>query len=326
MKRILFFVIALIVVIPLFSNEVMVFTANQYFLSRIYTLTPSGSVLDYLEYENYHFCDLAVVDNQLYAAEAFAPRVLKVDLETGDLEVIVNDWSLFYFYDIAFDGTFFYVTEWDLNRYDINGVKDGTASFDEDVFGSAWDGQYLYMLNGNNQIKCWDVSLWPNLIEITTNNFIPPSDACRGLWFDGNYFWSAESIEDNLGYIYQFDYSGQIIDQIPAPAWIGFGVCKINQGFAVADEPSQSIEQLTASPNPCFDHCCISFSLVKYSKVTCTLYDIKGRMIETIFSENYTSGIHTFIMDTYTLPSGMYFLKLQTEQSIDMVKILRLDT
>jgi len=84
---------------------------------------------------------MEVVNNELYAVDAFAPRLYKVDIETGDLEVIIDDWSLFYFYDVAFDGTYFYVTEWDLNRYDINGVKNGTAPFDEDVFGSAWDGQ-----------------------------------------------------------------------------------------------------------------------------------------------------------------------------------------
>jgi len=62
---------------------------------------------------------MAVVNNELYVAEAFAPRVLKVNLETGELDVIIDDWSLYYFYDLAFDGTYFYVTEWDLNRYDI---------------------------------------------------------------------------------------------------------------------------------------------------------------------------------------------------------------
>jgi len=307
--------------IPVFSEEVMVFTANQYFLSRIYTLTPSGSILDYFEYENYHFCDLTVVNNELYAAEAFAPRVLKVDLDTGDLEVIVDDWSLFYFYDIAFDGTYFYVTEWDLNRYDVNGVKNGTASFDEDVFGSAWDGQYLYMLNDNNQIKCWDVSLWPNLIEITANNFSPPSDACRGLWFDGTYFWSAESIEDNLGYMYQFDHSGQIIDQIYAPAWVGFGVCKIDQ-VAVNDEPAHSSLQLTVSPNPCSEKFTISFSLKKQSHVTAKMYDLKGRKIETLYQGGLQAGYHTFEKNLKGLPNGMYLIEFTTAQHHEYKKLL----
>jgi hypothetical protein len=47
------------------------------------------------------------VDGQLYVAEAFAPRVYKVDPATGDLQVFIDDWSLYYFYDVAFDGTYF---------------------------------------------------------------------------------------------------------------------------------------------------------------------------------------------------------------------------
>ena len=130
------------------------------------------------------------------------------DLETGDLYVVVDDWSLYYFYDVAFDDTYFYVTEWDLNRYEFDGTKDGIASFGEDTMGSAWDGSYYWTLNDLNQIKCWDVSAWPALTELSENAFAPPSDNCRGLWFDGQYFWTAEDIDGVLGRIYQFDYDG----------------------------------------------------------------------------------------------------------------------
>lgn len=211
-----------------FDEDVIVFTANQGFVSRIYVLRMDGSVLDFHEFENYRFVDLEVVNNEVYAAEAFAPRVLKVDLETWDLDVIVDDWSLFYFYDVAFDGTYFYVTEWDLNRYEFDGTKDGVASSDEDTGGGAWDGTYYWTLNyEQNIVKCWDLSGWPNVVEVPSNNFAPPTAACRGLWFDGQFFWTAESIEDTLGYIYRFDYGGTVISQRLAPAFQGWGACVI---------------------------------------------------------------------------------------------------
>ncbi|MBD3218911.1 MAG: hypothetical protein GF310_11590 [candidate division Zixibacteria bacterium] len=210
------------------AEELMVYTANQGFFSRIYFLNMDGSVHHYFEYENYHFCGLEVVNNEIYAAEAFAPRVLKVDPHTGDLDVIVDDWSLYYFYAVAFDGTFFYVDEWDMNRYFINGDKDGSASFDEDVFGLAWDGAHLWMQNGDNIIKCYDVSTWPTLTELPDSAITPPSPNCRGLWYDGTYFWSAESIEDALGRIYKFDKEGNVVDQWLEPAYSGWGVCIFN--------------------------------------------------------------------------------------------------
>jgi len=210
-------------------GNIIVFTANQEWLSRIYLLNMDGSVIRFFEYEFYRFVDLEVVNNEVYVAEAFAPRVYKVDLETGDLELIIDDWTMYYFYGLVFDGTYFYVDEWDLNRYDINGVKDGMASFDETVYGSAWDGSYIWMLGDENWIKCWNVSSWPTLDRVTENEFAPPSPNCRGLWFDGEFFWTAESLDGQLGYIYQFDYAGKIVNQWLEPAFSGWSACTISK-------------------------------------------------------------------------------------------------
>ena len=127
-----------------YVGDVIVYTAHQGWLSRIYLLRMDGSVITYFEYDFYFFADLEVVNNEVYAAEAFAPRVYKIDLETGDLDVVVDDWTLYYFYGLAFDGAYFYVDEWDLNRYELDGTKDGMASFDESVAGGAWDGTYYW--------------------------------------------------------------------------------------------------------------------------------------------------------------------------------------
>ena len=136
-------------------------------MSRIYFLRMDGSVISYFHYDPYRFVDMEVVDNELYASEAFAPRVLKVDLHTGELDVIVDDWTLYYFYGLAFDGTYWYLDEWDLNRYELDGTKDGVAPFDEEVMGAAWDGVYLWTLNHEeNRIKCWSVASWPLMIEV----------------------------------------------------------------------------------------------------------------------------------------------------------------
>jgi hypothetical protein len=222
------------------ASDTIVYSANQSFTSRIYLLSSDGTVLTYYEYENFHFVDLEVVNGEVYAAEAFAPRLDKINLGTGELDVIVDDWSLYYFYGVAFDGTYFYLDEWDLNRYDINGNKMGTASLDEFIGGAAWDGTYYWTLDDENHVKCWDLSNWPTLNQITENNFIPPSPNCRGLWFDGQYFWTAESFEDALGYIYQFDYDGTIINQWLEPAWSGWGICKVEGNYppSLPDAPN----------------------------------------------------------------------------------------
>jgi len=217
-------------------EDVIVYTAHQSWPSRIYILKMDGSFINYFEYDFYRFVDLEVVDNELYVSEAFAPRTYKVNLTSGELDLVIDDWSLYYFYDLAFDGEFFYVVEWDLNRYDINGTKDGTASFDYDVMGSAWDGIYYWTLTDENMIKCWDLTNWPAIIELSENDFVPPTEYCRGLWFDGEYFWTAESIDETLGYIYQFDYTGAVINQLLEPAYNGWAACII-EDFYPNDAP-----------------------------------------------------------------------------------------
>jgi hypothetical protein len=217
-----------------------VYTAHQEWLSRIYLLASDGSIVDYFEYEFYYMADLEVVDGEVYVSEAFAPRVYRVELATGDLEVIVDDWSLYYFYDLAFDGEYFYLNEWDLNRYEVTGEKDGTASFDESVYGGAWDGSYYWTLTDETEIKCWDVSTWPTVLEISENSFSPPTSACRGLWFDGQHFWTAEGTDGFLGDIFCFDHDGTVIDQWLEPAFSGWGVCFLdrNEEPAIPSTPT----------------------------------------------------------------------------------------
>jgi len=220
-------VLVLGLVTPLFAEQIMVYTANQGWFSRIYALRMDGSVITYHEYEYYIFSDMEVVDNEVYVTDWVAPRLYKVDPMTGDLDVIVDDWSLLSMYDVAWDGTHFYIDEWSLNRYDIEGDWQGNTSFDESPRGSAWDGEHYWTLNGDAQMRCWDISAWPSMVEIEENATSAPTQYCRGLWFDGDYFWTAES-KDVLGRIFKFDANGAVQAEWIEPAFSGFAACIID--------------------------------------------------------------------------------------------------
>jgi hypothetical protein len=210
------------------SHDTIVFTAHQGFSSRIYLTKTDGSIIKYYEYSNARLLDLEVVNNEIYVVEAFNPLIYKLDIDSGNLETIISDPDLYIMYGLAFDGTYFYVEDSYLNRYDINGNKESTASFNEIVLGAAWDGVFYWTLNDAHQIKCWDISSWPIITPGPYVNITPPSKNCRGLWFDGLYFWSAEYIENNPGNIYQFDYNGEIIHQWVEPAFKGWSACTIS--------------------------------------------------------------------------------------------------
>ncbi len=246
------------------QGDLIVFTANQGWLSRIYVLNSQGAVLRYFEYEYYIFSDLEIADNELYATDWVAPRLYQIDIDTGALDVIVDDWSLISMYDVAWDGQYFYIKEWSLNRYSFQGSWDSSTSFSESLRGSAWDSTYYWTLNSDGHIQCWDISAWPTITELPEHAFDPPSSACRGLWFDGEYFWTAESIDGTLGYIYQFGYDGQVVNQLLAPAFRGYAAGVIKQSIPgdITGDGIVNIDDIFAvlglwgdCPDPCPPYC-----------------------------------------------------------------------
>ena len=309
-------------VVPICSaDDLIVYTAHQDYDSRIYVLEADGSVVDFFHYSFYRFTDVEVVDNQVYVAEAFAPRVYRVDIQTGDLELVIDDWSLYYFYDLAFDGTYFYLDEWDLNRYLANGEKDGTAPFDGTIFGSAWDGEYLWTLDDTATMRAWDVSGWPDVVPAPPGPVAAPSADCRGLWHDGEYFWTAES-KDVLGYIYQFDAGGEIIDQWLQPAFSGWGVGVV-QGTpsAIAEEGAGAPgDHRHAEPlrleatSPCgagAGRAAIAFQLPRPAQARLQVLDITGAVVEVLLTGAVPAGPQELFWTPAGLPSGLYWLQLR---------------
>ncbi len=222
---------------PSTAEDVIVYTCYQNFDSRIYIMGMDGSVYDWYQYDWYRLCDLEIVDGNVHVVDAFAPRSYQLDIQTGELDLIIDDWSLYYFYDIAFDGDYLYVTEWDMNRYLPDGTGDSSTGFNYDALGSTYFDDRLWTLNEDSLIRSWDISLWPSIVEDTLLNFNPPSASCRGLSYDGEYLWSAESLESQLGYIYCFDLNGTVICHISEPAYRGWAACKAS-GYQSALESS----------------------------------------------------------------------------------------
>ncbi len=309
---------------PALSEDMIAFTANQGFLSRIYALDMNGAVMHCHEYSNYRFVGMETVDGELYIAEAFAPRVYKVNPVTGSLQVFIDDWSLYYFYDVAFDGTYFYVDEWSLNRYDINGNYAGSAGFSEYVLGCAWDGEYFWTLDDMDLIKCWDLSGWPSVTPVPDRNFVPPSAGCRGLFFDGEYFWSAER-GDSPGWIFQFDHTGTVMQQLPEPAYSGWGAAWIrDDASGVEGGASDLVFGITgSSPNPSASATVISFFLPVAVRVELSVHDVRGTLVETLHDGHTGAGHHLVEWQPEPhLPGGVYWAMLRMGGQVSSRKMV----
>jgi hypothetical protein len=69
-----------------------------------------------------------------------------------------------------------------------------------------------------------------------------------------------------------------------------------------------------AYPNPFNPTTTISFSLPKDIDVSMIIYDLQGRVIETLINNNMTAGYHSAVWNAGNYSSGIYFIQMLTEE------------
>lgn len=74
-------------------------------------------------------------------------------------------------------------------------------------------------------------------------------------------------------------------------------------------------------PNPFNPTTAINYSLAKTSLVTLKVYDVLGREVKTLVNEQENAGDHSLSFDATSLPSGVYFYRLQAGTNIQTKKL-----
>ena len=94
----------------------------------------------------------------------------------------------------------------------------------------------------------------------------------------------------------------------------GAAYLELNSPFTAA-APKSSLPQkfaLSVFPNPFNPTTTLSFSLPNAGRTKITIYNITGRTIQTLTDEVLTAGEHSLRFDGSTLPSGIYFARMQS--------------
>lgn len=80
------------------------------------------------------------------------------------------------------------------------------------------------------------------------------------------------------------------------------------------DESAPSQGQLVVTPNPVSASTTVCFSLVKPSQVRIDLVNSIGRVVEVLHDQFMTSGTHRSIVNTTSVPSGMYSIRVSSSE------------
>lgn len=82
-----------------------------------------------------------------------------------------------------------------------------------------------------------------------------------------------------------------------------------------------SLEQNFPNPTGGSQYTTIRFTLPRRTNVTLSLYDLSGRLIQTLATGNRDAGTHAIPFDPSKLSTGLYYYKLQTEDFTDTKKM-----
>ncbi len=256
----------------------------------------------------------------LWAVDEQDAKLYKIDPETGvplrsfdlpDSEALdPNCWGL------AWDGTHMWVSQYGgADRiYEIDTANGEVLySFPAPshlILGISWIDDYLYGLDCSKgplyKMNPADSSVIDSLLWQVPY--------CLGLLWDGSYWWNVSSKIEYGGHerVYKVD------------PWMT-GIVDNNTTYFAHTQWSLSEIQ----PNPFNTIVSINYGSPKITYIELTVYNIQGKLVQTLIRGETSAGIHTIYWkgeddSGKKLPSGVYFLKFAAGDYRETRKIILL--
>ena len=117
------------------------------------------------------------------------------------------------------------------------------------------------------------------------------------------------------------DYRDTVVTGVPTTPGIVAELSVVMDPETGISEPDSRLptgfESVQNYPNPFNSSTIISFSLRKPQRVLVKVYDLLGREIRILVDDYRPAGIHHVTFDASSLPSGIYFYRLQAGESIE---------
>jgi len=167
----------------------------------------------------------------------------------------------------------------------------------ENKYATVWgmdikiDNDIAYMSDGRGKLKVFDISRLPELSLIDSLNH---GGYWTSLYFEDNYLYSIDMY--NGVYIYQ---TRETEDDLLAKSAVNNEIKPFETGIS------------GNYPNPFNSATEITFSVKEKTSVDVSIYNILGKKMETLISDNLPAGEFTLRWETGDSPSGVYLVVMQ---------------
>jgi hypothetical protein len=187
-------------------------------------------------------------------------------------------------------------------------------------------GGYLYVSSDNAQ--SWSVSNNGFMGVYPWSLAVKEPYVFAGTWGGGVYYNFDNGVNweeiPNKDLANLFISSVAVNDTIVFAGTYGAGVWKRTISEIMGTNELQITDyRLQIYPNPASERLTINYQLSTNSHVSIKVYDIMGREVDESGIMNYELGINKINYDVSKLLSGVYFVKLSTDNALKVVKFVK---
>ena len=181
----------------------------------------------------------------------------------------------------------------------------------------------IWLLKGNKTPEIWAYSK-PDEISDGSTTVIDDNtvntDATTTELGEGSYCWKVGSFEGDDLSEYSEEWKFEIVEDVKT----GKLYPTIVPTFVSKTVTLTSNINFEIAPNPFTKLTTINYSVPISGKVTISLYNSTGRLVNTLINENKRPGSYSLIIDNCKLkiPRGVYFLKYETGNNKSELKLI----
>jgi hypothetical protein len=197
------------------------------------------------------------------------------------------------------------------NGLDISNLPyshDGSISIPLDVMYLTLDEDYYFVTEENDVTMTWDISSLPGHVSLTLTDNV--TGTAVNLTEESEITFSTEAKGSFLS------YGTDGVNIYPLVGESRFTLTVAYSALTSNDEPANvpgSFALHPAYPNPFNPSTTISFDIPDATdrNISLHIYDITGKLVETLVNKVLPSGSHTVTWDPKNLSSGLYIVQLK---------------